>query len=135
MSRPTTEGEYLARLIPESVRAQQLSRRTMLRGAAGAGALLMTPSLLAACGGSSTSSSTGSAGGAATGVVSFGSNYSDKVPKAAMAAVLDAFAKAKPGLSTKINTIDHNTFQENINTYLQGAPDDVFTWFAGFRMR
>ena len=33
-----------------------------------------------------------------------------------------------------VNAVDHNTFQENINTYLQGNPDDVFTWFAGFRM-
>ena len=35
----------------------------------------------------------------------------------------------------KINTIDHNSFQENINNYLQGAPDDTFTWFSGYRMR
>ena len=34
-----------------------------------------------------------------------------------------------------INTIDHNTFQDNINSYLQGTPDDIFTWFAGYRMR
>ena len=33
-----------------------------------------------------------------------------------------------------LNAVDHNTFQESINTYLQGTPDDVFTWFAGFRM-
>lgn len=42
---------------------------------------------------------------------------------------------AHSGLDSKVNTIDHNTFQENINRYLQAAPDDVFTWFAGFRMR
>ena len=35
----------------------------------------------------------------------------------------------------KVNTVDHNTFQEQINNYLQGKPDDVFTWFAGYRMR
>ncbi len=35
----------------------------------------------------------------------------------------------------KINTVDHKTFQENINNYLQGNPDDVFTWFAGYRMQ
>ncbi|MBV9898973.1 MAG: carbohydrate ABC transporter substrate-binding protein, partial [Chloroflexi bacterium] len=29
----------------------------------------------------------------------------------------------------------HNTFQEQINTYLQGKPDDVFSWFAGNRMQ
>ena len=31
--------------------------------------------------------------------------------------------------------VDHNTFQDQISTYLQGTPDDVFTWFAGYRMR
>ena len=40
-----------------------------------------------------------------------------------------------PGITVKINDVDHNTFQENINNYLQGNPDDVFTWFAGYRMQ
>jgi len=48
---------------------------------------------------------------------------------------MDAFQKANSGLTVKVNTVDHNTFQENINNYLQGSPDDVFTWFAGYRMR
>ena len=34
-----------------------------------------------------------------------------------------------------INTIEHETFQENISNYLQGNPDDVWTWFAGYRMQ
>ena len=34
-------------------------------------------------------------------------------------------------VEVKINAVDHNTFQENINTYLQGNADDVFSWFAG----
>ena len=64
-----------------------------------------------------------------------GSNQSDAVPKAAIQAVMDAFQKANSGLTAKINTIDHNSFQENINNYLQGSPDDVWMWFAGYRMR
>ena len=44
------------------------------------------------------------------------------------------FKKAS-GVEVKINAVDHNTFQENINTYLQGDADDVFSWFAGYRMR
>ena len=40
----------------------------------------------------------------------------------------------RPASTVEPNAVDHNTFQENINTYLQGNPDDVFTWFAGFRM-
>src|SRR6476619_3231444 len=129
MSRPTTQDEYLASLVPASVRG--VSRRTLLRGALGAGTLLAAPTLLSACGGDSGTSATGKA----TGTVTLGSNQSDAVPKAAVQAVMDAFQKANSGLTVKINTIDHNSFQENINNYLQGAPDDTFTWFSGYRMR
>jgi multiple sugar transport system substrate-binding protein len=133
MTRPSTEAHYLASLVPSSVRGQQVNRRTLLKGAS---LLAVTPALLAACSSSSSTSTTSSgAAGAATGTVTFGSNYSDAKPKAALAAALDSFSKANPGLTTKVNTIDHNTFQENINNYLQGAPDDVFAWFAGYRMR
>ena len=130
MSRPASEAEYLASLVPASVRG--VSRRTLLRGALGAGTLLAAPSLLAACGGGG---SGGSGGGAATGTVTVGSNQSDAVPKAAIQAVMDAFQKANSGLTAKVNTIDHNSFQENINNYLQGSPDDVWMWFSGYRMR
>ncbi|MFC8501942.1 ABC transporter substrate-binding protein [Pedococcus sp. NPDC057267] len=129
MTRPATEAEYLASLVPPSVRG--VDRRTLLRGALGAGTLLAAPSLLAACGGGSSSGG----GGKATGTVTLGSNQSDAVPKAAVQSVVDAFQKANSGITVKINTIDHNTFQENINNYLQGSPDDVWTWFSGYRMR
>src|SRR5690606_31977231 len=69
-------------------------------------------------------------GGGEGGVVTLGSNYSDEVPKKALAEVINA-----SGLSVTINTVDHNTFQENITRYLQATPDDVFSWFAGFRMQ
>jgi multiple sugar transport system substrate-binding protein len=68
------------------------------------------------------------------GSVSFGSNASDATPKAAYQKVFDAFT-AKTGTAVEVNTVDHNTFQEQINNYLQGKPDDVFTWFAGYRMQ
>ena len=64
-----------------------------------------------------------------------GSNQSDAVPKAAVQSVHGRLPKANTGTTVKINTIDHNSFQENINNYLQGSPDDVFTWFAGYRMQ
>ncbi|MDQ2756314.1 MAG: ABC transporter substrate-binding protein, partial [Actinomycetota bacterium] len=85
--------------------------------------------------GTGTASGSAGGGGAATGQVTLGSNQSDAVPKAAVQSVMDAFGKANSGLSVKINTIDHNSFQENINNYLQGSPDDVFSWFSGYRMR
>ena len=31
--------------------------------------------------------------------------------------------------------MEHNAFQNKINNYLQGSPDHVFTWFAGYRMK
>jgi multiple sugar transport system substrate-binding protein len=135
MSRPQSEAEYLARLVPASA----FGRRTLLKGALAAGAI----PILAACGssssggGSSTSSAGGSSGGAAaaSGTLSIGSNYSDAVPKAAFAAEVAGFKTANSGVNPTLNTVDHNTFQENINNYLQGKPDDVFTWFAGYRMR
>src|SRR6478672_3920463 len=133
MARPSTEAEYLARMVPSS--AAGVSRRYVLRGALGAGALLAAPPLLASCSSSSPSGSSGGGTAPATGTVSLGSNQSDATPKAAVQSVMDAFQKANSGLTVKINTIDHNSFQENINNYLQGAPDDTFTWFSGYRMR
>jgi multiple sugar transport system substrate-binding protein len=106
--------------------ALSLSRRNLMRGALlGAGAFAV-PAAFAGCG-------TSNSGGTGTKTLTFGSNYSDAVPKKAFADTLAAF-DAK-GYTTKINTVDHNSFQENITRYLQGSPDDAYTWFAGFRMR
>ena len=61
--------------------------------------------------------------------VTFGSNYSDDKPKSALQAAVDA-----TGVATKVNTVDHNSYQENITNYL-AQPDDVLCWFSGYRMR
>ena len=100
----------------------------------GVGAAAVGAVGLAACGGSS-SSGGGGGGGDATGEVTFGSNASDAVPKKAFESTFAAFKTTGGGGDVKVNTVDHNTFQEQINNYLQGRPDDVFTWFAGYRMR
>ncbi|MCX4913092.1 ABC transporter substrate-binding protein [Streptomyces sp. NPDC060011] len=102
------------------------SRRTLLRGIGGAAALGAGIPLLSACGGS------GSAADPKT--VTVGSNASDAVPKKAFADIYAAFKK-QSGVTVDVNTKDHNTFQEQINSYLQGTPDDVFNWFAGYRMQ
>ncbi|WP_375492889.1 ABC transporter substrate-binding protein [uncultured Jatrophihabitans sp.] len=104
-----------------------LSRRTLLKGAAGAGALATLPALLAACSSSGSTSS-----GSVTGKTSIGSNYSDAAPKAAFAAALAAYSRHS---NVAVNTTDHNSFQNNIQNYLQGSPNDVFTWFSGNRQR
>ncbi|MFL6266966.1 MAG: ABC transporter substrate-binding protein [Actinomycetes bacterium] len=130
MSRPRSESEYLARLIPPSAAVGGLSRRGFLKGTLGAGAAVSLSGILAACGGG------GDSGGSGSGSkeVTFGSNQSDEVPKKAYAEMTSTFQKSS-GLTVKTNTVEHETFQENINNYLQGNPDDVFTWFAGYRMR
>ncbi|MFC1411751.1 ABC transporter substrate-binding protein [Streptacidiphilus sp. N1-12] len=112
------------------------SRRTLLRGIAGGAGLVAAGGLLTACGSSSSSkpSTGGSSGSSGGGTVTFGSNYSDPGVKAAFAA-LTAGATAATKSQIKINTVDHNTFQNNITSYLQGTPDDLFTWFAGYRMQ
>ena len=48
MSRPRTESEYLASLLPPSVAAAGISRRGFLKGTLGTGAALSLSSLLAA---------------------------------------------------------------------------------------
>jgi multiple sugar transport system substrate-binding protein len=104
----------------------------MLRGSAVAAGAVTLPSLLAACGsGGDKSTGPGGAGGK---TVSFGSNHSDPVDKSAMEAALKAY-EPKSGKTVKINTVSHNDFQTNISRYLQGNPDDVFSWFAGNRMQ
>ena len=114
-----------------------LSRRVLLKRAAGTATALALPGALAACGSDEGSTSSGGGGSSAkqsVGTVTFGSNASDAVPKAAYQKVFAGF-KQSTGGDVKVNTVDHNTFQEQINSYLQGKPDDVFTWFAGYRMQ
>jgi multiple sugar transport system substrate-binding protein len=116
-----------------------VSRRSLLKGMGATAGLATLPGVLAACGGDDNtgSSSTPAAGGGekkAVGTVTMGSNASDAVPKAAYEKVFAGFKSANGG-DVKVNTVDHNTFQEQINSYLQGKPDDAFMWFAGYRMQ
>ncbi|MFE0101265.1 ABC transporter substrate-binding protein [Streptomyces sp. NPDC059009] len=102
-----------------------MSRRNLLRGTAiGAGALTL-PVLLTAC---------GDGPGGNKNQISMGSNASDAVPKKAFQAAFDAYEK-KSKKTVKVNTTEHNEFQQNITRYLRGTPDDVFMWFAGYRMQ
>ncbi len=146
MSRSTTQPSP----SPSAVGFSVFSRRQMLVGAAG---VVGAAGLLAACGGddddadsgsgdtaatgdtagaTGTTAAAGGAAGGATGTVTFGSNYSDPKDSAAIAATMAAFPNKD--VTVTINTTDHNSYQENISTYLQ-QPDDVLCWFAGYRMR
>jgi multiple sugar transport system substrate-binding protein len=113
-------------MIPPSVVGMSLSRRGFLRSAAVGGALVGVPGLLSACG--------DDGGGGSSNSMSLGMNEAGDIPPAQrIRAMAEAFTE-ESGIDVSRNEVEHNTFQENINTYLQGNPDDVFTWFAGFRM-
>ncbi|MDT5039531.1 MAG: multiple sugar transport system substrate-binding protein [Actinoplanes sp.] len=109
------------------------TRRTALKGIAGLATAGLAGGLLSACGDDSSSDSSTN-GGSATGPITFGSNYSDASTKDAFAA-LTQLATTKTGVTVKVNTTDHNTFQNNISNYLQGTPDSLATWFAGYRLQ
>jgi multiple sugar transport system substrate-binding protein len=141
-----------------------LSRRSVLKGLAGAAGMAVVPgALLEACSSKkkattapssaapsssaapaptsaaattapSSAAPSSSAPAAAGGSISFGSNYSDPSVKAAFATLV-AGATTSTGVNITVNTVDHNTFQNNISTYLQGTPDDLATWFAGYRLQ
>jgi multiple sugar transport system substrate-binding protein len=115
---------------PAETGSSQLSRRKLLyTGAAGAAALYGAGAARA-LGATGAPDATGIA---AAGKVTLGS-YETHPGIEALAATTKAFT-AKTGIAVKTNTVDHNTFQEQINSDLQGHPDDVFTWFAGYRMQ
>ncbi|MDQ2751183.1 MAG: ABC transporter substrate-binding protein [Actinomycetota bacterium] len=112
-----------------------VSRRAALKALGGVAGLAAVPSALTACSSSKKKKGSGKTQGAVKGgSITFGSNYSDAAPKAAFAALCTA-ATAKTTTKIRINTTDHNTFQNNISNYLQGTPDDLATWFAGYRMQ
>jgi multiple sugar transport system substrate-binding protein len=133
----------------------QVSRREVLKkGLIGAAGLTVLPAVLAACntaaatatptastaatastGPTASSASVAPSTAALSGKVTFGSNLSDAVPKQALAAVVTAFTTANPGVTVTVNTVDHTTFQNQISSYLSATPEDVISWFSGFRMR
>jgi len=139
--------------IPEYV-----SRRDVLKGVAGVAGLAAVPAFLAACtggGGSSTAPSVaasiaasvapppsvgsstgpGPSTGGLTGELKLGSNYS--APPEELKAMQDVAAgfQTASGVTVHLNTVDHNTFQDQLTNYLNGTPDDAFSWFSGNRMR
>src|SRR2546423_5823372 len=82
----------------------QLSRRSLLRGAALGAGVVTVPGLLAACSGGGGS---GSSSGSSKQTIGLGSNYSDQTPKQAISQMIDAYQK-KSNNTVKINTVSHN---------------------------
>ncbi len=119
-------------MTAETIPSLPLERRTLLKGLAVSALALGGGSVLSACTGAKQPAPGASASVSKT--TTLGSSGSDAAPKKAIAAMVAAF-QAKSGATVKINTVPHNDFQNNINSYLQGSPDDAFTWFAGYRAR
>jgi multiple sugar transport system substrate-binding protein len=117
-------------IVPSSFAAtSSFTRRSFLRNAGIGAGLLASPGLLAAC-------ARGEDGAGSTKSVSVGVNEARGSGRAfdQQKGRLDAFAKSGD-FSVNAKYVDHNTFQDQINNYLQGSPDDVFTWFAGYRVQ
>lgn len=129
MPRSSTRRSPAPSQFP-STSVNQISRRRLITGA---GAALGAGAVLGGLGATGVSALTNAAGlrlpRSAGEPVTFGSNYSDPLDSQAIAAAVEA-----TGVPATINTVDHNTYQENFNTYIQ-QPDDVMCWFAGYRMR
>jgi hypothetical protein len=134
--RAASEEELHAMAEPTRV---DVSRRTVLKGIAGAAGLISIPAIIAACSttsssGAAASGGAGASGAASVGNLSVGSYNSDPAPKQGMTDINAAF-KTATGFTVAMNTVDHNTFQDQISNYLGATPDTVYTWFSGFRMK
>jgi len=127
--------------MADPVRIDSVSRRTVLKGIAGAAGLVSIPAIIAACsstpaasGAPSGAPSTAPGGSTAVGSVHIGNNHSDPGELKGMQAINAAF-QAATGIAVVMNTVDHGTFQDQITNYLGGKPDTAYTWFSGFRMK
>ena len=133
-----------------------ISRRDLIRaGLTGAAGLTALPALIAAC---NAAGATATPTGAATplptaspaptpspipsdflhrklsGPLKLSCTYSDIAEKAGVETVQAAFGTLT-GLQPTLHIVDNDQFQVSIDTYLGGTPDDLFTWFPGYRMR
>ena len=104
-------------------RMWQPSRRDFLRSALVAAGAVTAGGLLSSC-----------SSGVDPNVVTLGSRLSDKNSKVGVEDVV-AMYQRESGRNVRVNTVDSTSFQENVNNYLQGTPDDVFTWMGGYRMK
>jgi multiple sugar transport system substrate-binding protein len=114
---------------PEGFGRHLTRRKLLASGATGAVAAYG----LTASGAAASSLGSSAWKAASAGTVTLGS-YEENAGIPALLADTKLFT-AKTGIDVKTNTFAHGPFQEHINSYLQGRPADVFTWFAGYRMK
>ena len=99
------------------------SRRNLLIGAGLGGATLGGMALLSGCAPTSAGSTT----------ASFAA-YEGDMGQQAFEAVMTQFAE-NTGFTINKTQYVNADFRAGINTWLQGSPEDVFQWSAGYRMR
>ena len=100
---------------------KNVSRRSVLKGAAVGGVgLAAGAGLLAGCGSKNEDP------------VTFTVRGTDPAGIKIAQAVNDAYT-AKTGIKVTQQAVESNPFQDGISQYLQGTPDDVFGWMAGWR--
>ena len=75
-----------------------------------------------------------SASPAALGATTIRSNEHEKVPAASVKAMVD-YCTTKTGITAPVAITNHNDFQDQFNTYMQGTPEDIVKWFTGERLR
>jgi multiple sugar transport system substrate-binding protein len=127
----------------------RITRREVLKnGLIGAAGLAFLPAVIAACGNSTPTPpptptpTTGpailtapTAMASLSGKVTVGSFNLDGVPNAALAGAIATFQALNPGVAVTVDTVDHAIFQMRIEDYLPAAPQDLVSWFPGYRMR
>jgi hypothetical protein len=122
--------------MADPIPVKAVSRRSGLQGIAGTAGLVAVPAIIAACGPAGATSATGESAAAseaasaapsaaasavATGSISFGSNDSDEVPKAAMQQMVDAFTHGdRRPITSALNNLQ-GAFFTDINVLAPGA--------------
>lgn len=108
--------------MSNQVNENGVSRRNVLKGTAVGGlGLLGGGALLASCGSDE-----------ASGPVSFTIRGTSEATIAIAEAVNAAYTE-KTGIEVTSQAVNSDDFQNNITQVLQGTPDDVFGWMAGWR--
>jgi multiple sugar transport system substrate-binding protein len=70
----------------------------------------------------------------ALGATTLRSNEHEPVPASSVKAMVD-YCTAKAGVQVAVSTTNHNDFQDQFNSYMQGTPEDIVKWFTGERLR
>jgi raffinose/stachyose/melibiose transport system substrate-binding protein len=104
-----------------------MKRRDFLASVGAAGAALVLPDLLSACGGSST----GSSGGNVT--INWWHIETGDPGKSFFQSLANQYMKAHPNVKIKITVLENQAFKQKLTTVMQsGSPPDIFhTWGGG----